>query len=129
MQPKPKPVFNSPDVSPEPAFAERSAVQVDGDLAQRRMLNDLNLPDWPYADVIAPTKVQVLVDAGGDVVSAILLPSNGTARADRYDVADQRALELARSARFAPGAGLTVGTLTFNWRTVPPPAPAPVPAP
>jgi len=58
--------------------------------------------------------VQVLVNAAGEVVSAVLLSPSG------YDVADQRALTLARAARFAPAAGLTVGQLIFNWRIVAP---------
>jgi hypothetical protein len=81
----------------------------------------INLTNWPYADVIAPSKVQVLVDAAGNVVSAVLLPSeNGFTAADHYDAADQRALELARALRFTPSARLTFGRITFNWQTVPP---------
>ena len=74
-------------------------------------------------DVIAPSKVQVLVDEAGAVVSAVLLPpDNRAGAAAQYDPADQRALELARAARFAPSSRLTVGQMIFNWRTVPPPA-------
>ena len=83
----------------------------------------INLTIWPYANVIAPSKVQVLVDAAGNVVSAVLLPpDSGFTAADQYDKADQRALELARAARFAPASRLTVGRMIFNWHTVPPPA-------
>jgi hypothetical protein len=83
----------------------------------------MNLPSWPYADVIAPSCVQVLVNAAGEVVSTTLLPlDNRSEAASRYDAADQRALDLARTARFAPAPRLTIGRLIFNWHTVPPPA-------
>ena len=100
-----------------------STLRVEGDLARRRLLTPMNLPSWPYADVIAPSRVQVLVDDAGDVVSAVLLPSDNSLEVlGHYDAADQRALELARAARFAPASHLTIGQLIFNWRTVPPPA-------
>jgi hypothetical protein len=70
--------------------------------------------------VIAPSKVQLLVNESGNVVSAVLLaPDSGFTAADQYDQADQRALELARTARFAPSSRLTVGRMIFNWHTVP----------
>jgi hypothetical protein len=107
----------------EPAFAQASTMRVAGDLAQRRLLTSMNLPSWPYADVIAPSKVQVLVNEAGDVVSAILLPSDNTLEAlSHYDAADQRALELAHAARFAAAPRLTIGQMIFTWHTVPPPA-------
>ena len=75
-------------------------------------------------DVIAPSKVQLLVNEAGNVISAVLLPpDSGYIAADQYDRADQRALELARAARFAPSSRLTIGRMIFNWHTVPPPAP------
>jgi hypothetical protein len=56
------------------------------------------------------------------VISAILLPSDNSLEASsHYDAADQRALELARTARFAPAPRLTIGQLIFTWHTVPPP--------
>jgi hypothetical protein len=70
--------------------------------------------------VIAPSKIQVLVDAAGNVVSTVLLPpDNGYAAADYYAAADQRALELARALRFAPSTNLTLGRVIFNWHIVP----------
>ncbi|HEY4952387.1 MAG TPA: hypothetical protein VII71_03270, partial [Verrucomicrobiae bacterium] len=48
------------------------------------------------------------------------LPSeNSLEAAGRYDAADQRALVLARTVRFAPSTHLTFGRLIFNWHTVP----------
>jgi len=75
--------------------------------------------------------VQVLVDAAGNVVSAVLLPpANPGDAASQFATADQRALELARRLRFEPAPRLTVGQMNFDWRTVAPPAtnsPAAVP--
>jgi len=73
----------------------------------------------------------VLVDARGNTVSRALLSGSGLVEADR------RALELARTARFAPAESgapgrlnqheqLTLGALIFEWQTLPPTnAPAP----
>ena len=106
----------------ESALAQTSTLQIQDGLAQRRLLDPINLQSWPYANVIAPSKVQVLVDAAGNVVSTVLLPpDSGFTAADQYDQADQRALELARAARFAPSSRLTIGRMIFNWHTVPPP--------
>jgi hypothetical protein len=107
----------------EPALAQNSTMRIEGDLTQRRLLTTMDLPSWPYADVIAPSKVQMLVDEAGDVASVTLLPSDNSWEAlSHCDAADQRALELARAARFAPATRLTIGQMIFTWRTVPPPA-------
>jgi hypothetical protein len=63
--------------------------------------------------------VQVLVNGTGEVVSAVLLLSDNPGEVHDAD-ADQRALELARAARFAPAPGLTIGKLIFDWCTVAP---------
>ena len=123
LQLKPPLEFSAPVAPTEPALAPASILRIEGDLAQRRLLNPVLVPSLPYPDVIAPSQVQVLVDAAGNVVSAVVLPAdNPQESASRYDGADRRALELARTARFAPGSRLTLGRLTFNWHTVPPPA-------
>ena len=120
---KPPPKSSAPEFSFQPAFPKTSTLQIASDLAQRQLLDEIVLPDWPYADVIAPSKVQVLVDAAGNVVSAVLLPSNNPSKGEsHYAAADERALEIARAARFSPAPRLTVGTMIFNWCTVPPPA-------
>ena len=124
LQLKPPVQLGTPLPSIEPAFAPNSTMRIEGDLAQRQLLTPMvDLPSWPYADVIAPSRVQALVDEAGDVVSAVLLPSDNNLEAlSHYDAADQRALELARAARFAPGPRLTLGRMIFTWRTVPLPA-------
>ena len=123
LQLKPPARLSTPAQSIEPAFAQLSTMRVEGDLAQRRLLTPMPLTPWPYADVIAPSKVQLLVNEAGDVVSAILLPSDNSLEAlSHYEAADQRALELARAAHFAPAPRLTIGRMIFTWLTIPPPA-------
>ncbi len=120
---KPPLKLSEPALGIQPVFAANSTLRATGDLAGRKMLASVDLPSWPYADVIAPSRVQVLVDQSGEVVSAVLLmPDSSEKIAGHYDVADQRALEIARTLRFAPAPELTIGQLIFNWRTVPPPA-------
>jgi TonB family protein len=81
------------------------------------------LPSPAYNDVIAPTVVQVLVDAAGHIVSTVMLAGSGV------DSADQRALDLARAARFFPASGPALGRIIFNWHTVPAPVSAPAVSP
>jgi TonB family protein len=110
---KPRPKLNEPFFPVETAFAQNSTLQVQGDLVRRKLLNEINLPSLPFNDVIAPSKVQVLVDAAGNVISVVPLESSG------WNDADIRALDFARRLRFAPATQLTLGQLIFNWRTVP----------
>jgi len=120
---KPPAKLSEPVLPLPPVFANASTLQIEGDLAQRQLLNPVSLTNWPYADVIAPSKVQVLVNEAGVVVSAVLFPpDNRAGAAAQYEPADRRALKLALAARFAPSSRLTVGQMIFNWRTVPPPA-------
>jgi TonB family protein len=113
---KPEPKLSEPVLPLPPLFADASTLQIEGDLAQRKLLTPENLPSWPWADVIAPSKVQVLVNTAGNVVSAVLLEASGP------EFADTNALALARRLRFAPAPRPTFGQLIFNWRTVAPPA-------
>jgi TonB family protein len=110
---KPSPKLSEPVLPVEPALAQNSTLQIVGGLAQRRLLNEINPPSLLDNDVIAPSKVQALVDAAGNVVSVVLLESSG------LDAADSHALKIARAARFAPAKNLTVGQMIFNWRTIP----------
>jgi hypothetical protein len=130
--------FNLPPPLAAPALptqssAPESTMQMQGEIANRRLLNPIKLPAWPATDIIAPTVVQVLVDGAGDVVSATLLPPENFSddSAVRDDDANQYALKLARAARFAPLSSnatgiesnpvthLSVGQLVFNWQSVP----------
>lgn len=114
---------------PAPA---NSTWRLVGDLATRAWLNPPELQPWPAADLLTNTAVQVLVDAEGNVRSHTLLPSDSSSPNAEQRAADQRALELARAARFQPLLGassaLAFGVLIFEWRTVPltnPPATSP----
>jgi hypothetical protein len=115
---KPWPKLSAPTLPIKPLLAQSSTMQIEGELAQRQLPVSMNLPDWPVADIIAPSRVQVLVDTAGNVVSAILLPADE----GQYDPADQHALEIARAMRFKPASHLTVGRVIFHWHTVPPAA-------
>lgn len=110
---KPAAKPTTPTLPAESAFTQNSTMQIEGALAQRQLPSEISLTNWPYADVLAPCVVQVLVNAAGDVVSTAPLSSSG------YSAADQRALELARTLRFAPAASATLGRVIFNWQTVP----------
>lgn len=120
---KPSPRLSTPTLPLEPLLAQNSTLRVEGELAQRLLPTQISLTNWPYADVIAPTRVQVTVDEAGNVFSCVLLPSdNSLEAASHYANADQRALEIARALRFKPSPHLTVGWMIFNWHTVPPTA-------
>ncbi len=126
-------------VAPAPLIVH-SAVRIEGDLAGRRLLSRFVLPAWPYTDLLTNSVVQMLVDARGNPVSAVLLPPGNSSRdtnAPSPRRADQLALDLAKSARFEalpaaafpnPSAGLTVGRMIFQWETVPPPLTNSIPA-
>ncbi|HEY1719254.1 MAG TPA: hypothetical protein VGH42_13300 [Verrucomicrobiae bacterium] len=117
---KPPPKLSELILPVEPAFAQTSTLQSAGGLAQQRLLNEINLPSLPYNDVIAPSVVQALVDASGNVVSAVLLPPESSFEAaNRADIGDTNALQIARALRFAPAKNPTVGQIIFNWRTIP----------
>jgi len=114
----------NPDYKPEPPPAgsaenfglllrQNSTLQLAGRLAQRRMLNQIIVPTLVWNDVVKPSRVQLLVDANGSVASVVLLESS------EYAAADQNALALAKTARFAPGEGSSLGEFIFNWHTVP----------
>ena len=108
------------------ALPARSLLRIEGAIAGRELAAPPDLPSWPNADVLGASAVRVLVDAGGDVVSTVLLTSSTSS------AADQKALELARGAQFAPLAdsektrrehplaGLVSGKMIFQWHTVAP---------
>ncbi len=84
------------------------------------MTTSLALPSLPDDDVIPPSRIQVLVDQSGRIVSAILLPSTDSTEAiQRCDAADQRALGIAKQLRFNPARQLDLGEILFSWHTVP----------
>lgn len=117
-----RPRLSEPPLPALPVLAGNSSLRIEGELAGRKLLTAVDLTNWPYADVIEPSRVLVLVNAAGQVVSAVLLPpASPIETASHYHPADASALALARHLRFAPAPGLAVGRLIFEWRTVLPP--------
>ncbi|MGH7940422.1 MAG: hypothetical protein ACREFR_05060 [Limisphaerales bacterium] len=135
--------FNPPDevtppVTPtQPPMAQHSTLRIEGEIAGRTLLTPLHLPSWPDSDVDAPSIVQVLINAAGNVVSAVLLPQEIVSQENSWEPplshnpkADLSAVELARTLRFAPLpsaqasrsaplSGLALGKLVFIWHTIP----------
>lgn len=113
----------------QPVLREHSRLIVEGPLARRPLVQSPPLRSWPAADVLGDTRLQVLVDADGLIFSPRLL-SPGGVQDPTQRAADQHALELTRSLRFAPAASRPPGspappepgTLVFQWHTTAPPA-------
>lgn len=130
------PEVAAPDTPTQPPIAQSSTLQIEGEIAQRHLLTPIHLPSWPDSDVDAPSIVQVLVDAAGNVVSAVLLPQEIMSQGNSWEPpltrntkADPWAVGLARNLRFSPlpsgeAAGsnalarLAIGQLVFTWHTV-----------
>jgi TonB family protein len=96
-----------------------SGIKMDGALADRVLSSPLRLPAIEAGALLTNTVVRLLVNAAGEPVSAVLWQSSGSVQAD------QKALQLAKAARFEPlpgsesTLGATVGMLTFQWFTAP----------
>jgi hypothetical protein len=95
-----------------------STTRLTAGLIDRKWQNaPATLPRAAARDGLTNTLVQLLVDGRGFTISAMLLqPGCGDSELD------QTALRLARTARFNPVASpqsTTVGTLTFEWATLP----------
>jgi TonB family protein len=114
---KPEPQLAVPASNIEPILPQNSAWSLAGGLAARRVLNNISVPPQAVNDVLAPSRVQLLVAPDGNVVSAVLLESSG------LDATDQSALTLARTLRFAPANQVAFGEILFTWHTVPVTAP------
>lgn len=108
------------------ALPPASRIEVQGELAERTVIEAPRPPVWTLDDVLDATVVQVLVDERGLVLSAVALPP-GCGLAE----ADARAVELARRVRFAPlpegQRRLQWGRLLFHWGTQPATAPTNAP--
>ena len=102
---------------PNEIVATQSTVRVEGALARRPLAAPLPLSAPEHPDALPGTVVALAVNAEGQTESAILLVECGV------KAIDQRALELARTARFQPAEDtttLTWGKMFFEWRTVSP---------
>lgn len=119
---KPTPVLAIPPIPLVSELPEQSSLQIKGDISRRPLSQPVTVPTLKWNDVIAPSRVQVLVDAAGNVISAVLLPSaSASENAGRAEIGDATALTLARKLHFQPGSGLTLGEVIFDWHTVPAP--------
>lgn len=124
LQFKPEPEVDIPAVSVEAVFPTNSALQISGALAQRTLLSPIAVPTLALPDVIAPSRVQLLVLPDGTVFSAVLLES--CLYADASIKPDQLALQLANAAQFAPADQLMFGEMIFKWHTKPVAASSPL---
>lgn len=103
-----------------------SRVSLQGPLASRGIVSAPLLPTWTNTDVLAPSRVQVMVDPWGNPISAALLTSSG------LRAADEAAVALARQMMFGsetpnqlnhlqlPETDTSRGLLIFSWRTLSP---------
>lgn len=95
-----------------------SSVAIEGPLSRRTLAAPLRVPSLIHPDVLPQTTLHLKVDPDGRVESAILHESCGV------KAFDERALQIAASARFLParpGAernALTWGKLSFRWHTL-----------
>ena len=117
---KPAPLFAAPVVDLTADLPQNSTLQISGALARRKLISAPTLPSLPLNDIIAPSKVQLLVDNIGNVISAVLLPpENSIEAAGRATIADTNAVALALQFKFSPAPGLTTGQAIFHWYTIP----------
>jgi len=116
--------FKAPSLPPEEPLVAQSRLRLTGELAHRQLLTSPALPAWPGAEMLSNSIVQLLVAADGRPISATLLKPPGSAGTE----ADQHALREARKAHFTPlpsadplnpMAGLALGQMVFEWRTLP----------
>jgi len=117
-----EPAPSVPFVFPVERPPAKSTLRIEGPLAQRRLLAPPQLPVLENVDLVPNSVVQLLVDAQGRTISAVLLASG--IRLPLQGETDKKALEIAKAAQFEPTAAgtVTVGTMTFEWQTVPPPS-------
>jgi hypothetical protein len=100
-----------------PSWPPASRLSITGGLNTRRLLHRPELPSWPAEDLLVPTRVRVVVDARGMVMSTTLQSGSGSTSADQF------ALKTSRQLRFAPSRSanrersLAFGELVFQWHT------------
>jgi hypothetical protein len=117
---KPAPTFAAPAVDMTAGLPQSSTLHIFGALAKRKLVASPALPSLPLNDIIAPSKVQLLVNQIGNVVSAVLLPSENAAEAaSRVEIADTNAVALALKLKFSPAPEITPGEIVFHWHTLP----------
>jgi hypothetical protein len=119
---RPVPALSAPSIATTPIRAQ-ARVELSPALQVRGLKSRWSLPVWTNAETLQASEVQVIVDAAGHPVSAVLLNSSGLRSADSH------ALEMVRTALFGadparaatadPTDGLVTGQLEFHWITLP----------
>lgn len=128
-----EPTVTIPQLPPAPDIVSPSALRIAGDLATRRLIYCPPLKTWPAAELLTNnvsfltnSVVQLLVDPHGETFSVTLL-----GQGSGYAEANKEALRIAKAMRFesiepsgpgratAPEPKLMLGTLTFEWQTLP----------
>lgn len=117
-----KPVPRVTEAAPAPLpMPGKSALRLEGAIARRALRSIPELPPIVHSNLLVDTTVRVGVQSDGHVFSAAITRSSG------LKAADDRALELARAARFEPepktaGASgtpaLNWGELIFRWHVI-----------
>lgn len=114
-------------VVPQPPLRLRSQMVVEGAARLRSLMQPPLLKSWPHSDVLADTRVQVMVTAEGLVFTPRLVVTTNAKDSVQRE-ADLHALELSRQLRFeaAPKASRASveGVIVFQWHTTALPAPA-----
>jgi hypothetical protein len=118
-----EPELKTPGNPLPPPVSPPSRLRIEGELAGRVLLSRPSLPSFTNTDLLTNSVVQLLVDARGGALSAVLMPpGSGSEKADQF------ALDMARNARFKPLPlparqasdalpPLSMGTLVFEWQT------------
>ena len=111
---RPRAQLPLPEVTSAP-ISQTSELKLS-DFKNRHLANTLTLPVQFHSDVLKNSVVETMIDRDGLVISARLIGSSGSPRADA------EALALAGRARFSPlssGESLPeVGKLIFQWFTL-----------
>lgn len=119
------PPVSQPDFTIDSGLPTNSTLSLSRSLINRHMVASPDLDSLPLSDVIAPSRVRVMVDDLGRVVSAVLIAADNTPdnleAAAHSDLADSNALVQVRGLRFQPASQYTFGEVIFNWHTVPVP--------
>jgi TonB family protein len=106
---EPLPVF-----LPAPILQTQSVFRLEGEAGRRWMGLPPPLAPQSSAQLLTNTVVEIAINAAGHVVVHRLLARSGSA------AADETALAVAKSLRFAPAAAeATWGEAVFQWHTVP----------
>ncbi len=132
--PEPRPVSHAnvfPEIMPATSIPEpplllgesmpdHSYMVLLGNLAARGLRYPLALPSLTNSDLTPPSRVQVLVNPSGSVVSALLLPpSDSSENIETYPLADQQAVIIARQLQFHPAPHAELGEMDFYWHILP----------